>query len=95
MTSLTLTPRSSARKEGFLTSDIRACIAKHLGVDVEFISDESHFTDDLGLDWLDIIELIILLEERFADGRVTDEAEIEFVGDLINHIESSNHARSS
>jgi acyl carrier protein len=95
MTSLTLTPRLSALKEEFLKSKIRACIAEHLGVDVEFISDESHFRDDLGLDWLDIIELMILLEEQFLDGRVTDEAEIEFVGDLILHIESTNHARAS
>jgi acyl carrier protein len=95
MTSLTLTPRISALEEGFLTSKIRACIATHLGVDVEFITDESHFRDDLGLDWLDIIELMILLEGQFADGRATDEAEIEFVGDLIHHIESSNHARAS
>ena len=95
MTILTLTPRISALKEGFPSSRIRACIAEHLGVDVESVSDELHFRDDLGLDWLDIIELLILLEEQFADGRATDEAEIEFVGDLIHHIESCNHARAS
>jgi acyl carrier protein len=94
MTSLTLTPRIPALKEELLTSKIRACIAEHLGVDVEFISDESHFRDDLGLDRLDIIELMILLEEQFLDGKVTDEAEIEFVSDLILDIESSNHARA-
>jgi acyl carrier protein len=96
MTSLTLTPRVSALKEEFRTSKIRACIAEHLDVDVESVSDDTHFRDDLGLDLIDILELIILLEDQFADGRVMDEDdEIEFVGDLIRCIENSNRARAS
>ena len=95
MTSLALTPRSSTPKGGIRTSEIRACIARHLGVEVDFISDELHFAHDLGLDWLDVIELLVLLEEQFADGRVMDETEIEFVGDLIRHIETCNHLRAS
>ena len=51
-------------------------------------------TDDFGLDLLDIVELMILLEKQFvADGKVTDETdEIEFVSDLIRHIEDSHPA---
>jgi acyl carrier protein len=94
MASLTLTPPISALKEEFFTGRIRACIAEHLGADVESISDETHFRDDLGLDLIDVLALTILLEDRFADGRVMDEGdEIEFVGDLIRYVENSNAAR--
>jgi len=45
----------------------------------------------LGLDLIEVIELTILLEDEFAGGRLTSEAdEIEFVGDLVRHIERAN-----
>jgi len=81
---------SAALKEGSLASKIRARLAEHVGVDVECINDDSHLSEDFGLDLLDIIELTILLEEQFpaAEGEVTNEPnQIEFVGDLIRHIE--------
>jgi acyl carrier protein len=88
MTVLTLTRRISSPKEGLLANQIRTFIAEHLGVDVDSIGVDSHFRDDLGLDLLDVVELMILLEEKFTNGKITDEGDgIEFVGDLIRHIE--------
>ena len=54
------------------------------------MTDEAHFTDDLGADWLDRLELMIVIEDRFADVEITDEdiAQLEVVGDLIRHIEN-------
>jgi acyl carrier protein len=96
MNNLTLTRRISALKEASLTSKIRAFIAEHLSVDVESITADSHFSDDLGLDLLDVVELTILLEDQFTKGCATDEAvQMEFVGDLICHIEGSNLAMAS
>ena len=96
MNSLTLTRRISALQEASLTSRIRAFIAEHLSVDVESITTDSHLSDDFGLDLLDIVELTILLEDQFTNGDGTDEADeavqIEFVGDLICHIEGGNLA---
>ena len=65
-------------------------IANQLGVDVKRVTDEAHFTDDLGADWLDRLELLIVIEDRFADVVITDEDvdQLEVVGDLIRHIES-------
>ena len=72
---------STALNEGFLASKIRARIAEHVGVDIESINDNSHLSNDFGLDLLDIIELMILLERQFgAEGKITDEPnQIEIV----------------
>jgi acyl carrier protein len=87
---------TTVQREALLTTKIRACIAEQVGLGVESINDTTHFRDDLGLDLIDILELTILLEEQFADGRVTDDTgEIEFVGDLICHIENSNDTGSA
>ena len=56
----------SILKEAFLASKIRARIAEHVGVDIQCINDNSHLSDDFGLDLLDIIELVIVLEEEFG-----------------------------
>jgi hypothetical protein len=37
-------------------SQVRTLIAKHLGVSIGRITDETHFTDDLGADWLDRLD---------------------------------------
>jgi acyl carrier protein len=52
-------------------------------------------TDDLGADWLDRLELMIVIEDRIADVVITDEDvdQLEVVGDLIRHIENVDHER--
>src|SRR5260370_31416584 len=88
MTSWTLTRRTPAEEESFVMSKVRALIAEHLGIDIESVTADTHFTDDLGLDQLDVLELIIMIEDQFVDVEVSDEADqIEFVGDLIRQIE--------
>ena len=70
--------------------DVRILIAHRLGIDVKRVTDEAHFSDDLGADWLDRLELMIVIEDRFANVVITDEDvdQIEVVGDLIRHIEN-------
>jgi acyl carrier protein len=69
-------------------NDVRAIIANYLGVDVERVTDEAHFTDDFGADWLDRLELMIEIEDRFPAVEFTDDDvdQIDVVGDLIRHI---------
>jgi acyl carrier protein len=77
--------------EETLTNQILLFIAKKLGLDLQDIAVEAHFNDDLGLDYLDVIELTILIEEQFAQGRATnDDDQIEFVRDLVCHIDTRN-----
>jgi acyl carrier protein len=74
MNSLPFSRRISALEEVSLTNKICTFIAEQLGVDVEGITINSHLSDDLGLDLLDVIELTILLEDEFTNGRIKNDA---------------------
>ena len=76
-------------KESFQFDRIRALIADHLDVDIRLVTDEAHFTEDLGADWLDRLELTMLIEDQFTGLEISDHDvdRIEVVGDLIRHIE--------
>ena len=93
--SLKSSQKATATREVLASNDVRTLIASQLGVDVKRVTDEAHFTDDLGADWLDRLELIIVIEDQFADVLITDEEvdQLEVVGDLIRHIESMDHER--
>ena len=67
---------------------IRDVIAEQLGVeDVEIITMDTTFIDDLGADSLDIVELIMALEEEFDIEIPEAEAEkISTVGDVVDYI---------
>ena len=66
---------------------LRVLIAEHLEVDVRHVTDDAHLNRDLGADWLDRLELIILVEE-IAGVEITDDEsdQIEVVRDLIYYI---------
>ena len=87
---LTSTEQTTAIKAVFAANDVRALIANHLGVSVGRITDEAHFTADLGADWLDRLDLMMAVEDQFAGVEITDDDvdQIELVGDLIRHIET-------
>jgi acyl carrier protein len=82
--------KATAMREILASNDVRTLIANQLGVDIKHVTNEAHFTDDLGADWLDRLELMIVIEDQFADVVITDEDvdQIEVVGDLIRHIET-------
>jgi acyl carrier protein len=63
-------------------------VAKQLNVDVDFITSEAHFTNDLGADLIDRVELMLAIEDQFAGVEITDDdiEQIQFVGDLIRHL---------
>jgi len=70
---------------------VKKIIAEHLGIDdMERITEDAKFIDDLGADSLDTVELVMAFEEAF-DVEIPDEkAEtILTVRDAITHIESS------
>src|SRR5215831_12915630 len=86
--SLKWSQKATATREVLASNDVHTLIANQLGVDVKRVTDEAHFTDDLGADWIDRLELMIVIEDRFADVVITDEDVDQLVGDLIRHIES-------
>ena len=70
--------------------EIRTLIAEHLDVDIQRVTDEADFIDDLGADWLDRLELMIIIEDRFGGLEITDDDadQIRVVGDLIRYVEN-------
>jgi acyl carrier protein len=95
MTLRSLSPTQRAAPQvDFDTNKVRTLIAEYLGIDAKRVTDEAHFSEDLGLDWLDQIELMILIEDAFAGVEFSDTDQIEVVSDLIRHIEITNKAQS-
>jgi len=69
---------------------IKAIIVDKLGVDENEVTDTASFTNDLGADSLDTVELIMEFEKEFDITIPDDKAEaIETVGDAISFIETS------
>jgi acyl carrier protein len=74
---------------------VRSFIAEYVGIDAKEVTDETHLTDDLGLDWLDQLELMVLIEDEFVGVDFfanTIATQIVLVGDLIRQIEHHNAA---
>jgi acyl carrier protein len=86
---LSFTQQSAS--EGIEVDEIRAIVARYFDVDVKHVTNEAHFSDDLGADWLDRMELLILIEDQFAAVEIMDgdADQIETVGDLIRYIEDA------
>jgi acyl carrier protein len=88
--SLSFGQRTSAMG-GNEADEIRALVAKHLDIDIKFVTNEAFLTEDLEVDWLDRLELMIRIEDEFADVEISDDDfdQIQTVGDLIRHIEDA------
>lgn len=68
---------------------VREIVSEQLGVDVEEVTEEASFIDDLGADSLDTVELVMALEEEFGIEIPDEDAEkITTVKDAIAYIES-------
>jgi acyl carrier protein len=72
---------------------VKSIIVEQLGVGADEVTDSASFTDDLGGDSLDIVELVMAFEEEFEIEIPDDEAEkIGNVAAAIEYIKA--HAES-
>jgi len=68
---------------------VKAIIVDKLGVEESEVTPTASFTNDLGADSLDTVELIMEFEKEFGISIPDEEAEkISTVGDAIEHIEA-------
>lgn len=73
-----------------IESRVKAIIVDKLGVDESEVTPESSFTNDLGADSLDTVELIMEFEKEFNLAIPDDQAEtISTVGDAIKYVENN------
>ena len=72
-----------------IQAKVKAIIVEKLGVDESEVVPSASFTNDLGADSLDTVELIMEFEKEFELSIPEDQAEkISTVGDAIAHIEA-------
>jgi acyl carrier protein len=72
---------------------LKALIVEQLGVDEDEVTLDARFTDDLGADSLDLVEMIMALEEEFGIEIPDEDAEkILTVRDALDYIQK--HAKA-
>ncbi|MBK9151421.1 MAG: acyl carrier protein [Saprospiraceae bacterium] len=73
-----------------IAEKVRKIIVDKLGVDESEVTNEASFTNDLGADSLDTVELIMEFEKEFDVSIPDDQAEkIQTVGQAIEFLEAS------
>lgn len=71
-----------------IEAQVKEIICKKLSVSPEQLTSKTSFTDDLGADSLDQVELVMELEDKFKMKISDEEAEkIQTVGEAIKYIE--------
>ncbi|MFA6950812.1 MAG: acyl carrier protein [Lentimicrobiaceae bacterium] len=73
-----------------IATRVKAIIVDKLGVEEKEVTPEASFTNDLGADSLDTVELIMEFEKEFNIAIPDDQAEkIGTVGDAVDYIENN------
>ena len=73
-----------------IASRVKAIIVDKLGVEESEVTNEASFTNDLGADSLDTVELIMEFEKEFDVTIPDDQAEKTTpVGDAVSYIEAN------
>lgn len=73
-----------------IAAKVKAIIVDKLGVDESEVTENASFTNDLGADSLDTVELIMEFEKEFEIAIPDEQAEkIGTVGDAIKYIEEN------
>lgn len=73
--------------EKTIEEQVKEIIVEQLSVNAEEVVPEASFVDDLGADSLDLVELIMVMEEKFGQ-EIPDEdaAKLQTVQDAITYI---------
>ena len=68
---------------------LKAIIGEQFDVDEALVTPEADMQEDLGIDSLDVVDLIVIISEEF-DIEIPDEAvdNIKTVGDIVAYIDS-------
>lgn len=70
-----------------LEDKVKQIIAKELGVEMEKLTNEASFMEDLGADSLDTVELVMEFEKEFNIDIPDEDAEkLRTVGDALGYL---------
>ena len=74
---------------------VKSIIVEQLGVEEDEVTLDASFTDDLGADSLDIVELVMAFEEEFGIEIPDEDAEkIATVKDAVGYIDQHTESAS-
>ena len=81
-----------SNKVDTVESVIRKIIAEKFGLEEFQVINEASFSDDLGVDSLDQVEMLMTLEKEFKLSIPEEESEkLRTVGSVIAYIKNKNH----
>jgi len=88
---------SGTERRSEIAEKVRAIISEQLGVDEAEITPSASFTDDLGADSLDQVELVMALEEAYSLEIGDEDVEnMQTVKNAIDYIEkNAKHAKQA
>ena len=73
-----------------VSEKVKSIIVEQLGVDADEVTAEASFTEDLGAESLDIVELVMAFEEEFGIEIPDEDAEkIGRVKEAVSYIEQN------
>ena len=78
-----------------VSEKVKSIIVEQLGVEADEVTPEASFTEDLGADSLDIVELVMAFEEEFGIEIPDEDAEkIGRVSEAVGYIEQHAAAKN-
>ena len=63
-------------------------VSEQFGMELDEVTLETSFEDDLGADSVDLVELVMAMEEEFELGQTAEDEvkDIKTVGDAVNYV---------
>lgn len=66
---------------------VKEIVAENLGTDINTLTEETSFKDDLGADSLDLFEMVMALEEEYGKEIPTEDLEkLTTIGEVVEYL---------
>ena len=66
---------------------VKEIVAENLGADINTLTEETSFKDDLGADSLDLFEMVMALEEEYGKEIPTEDLEkLTSIGEVVEYL---------
>lgn len=66
---------------------VKEIVAENLGADINTLTEETSFKDDLGADSLDLFEMVMALEEEYSKEIPTEDLEkLTTIGEVVEYL---------
>ena len=70
-----------------MVEKVKEIVAENLGADINTLTEETSFKDDLGADSLDLFEMVMALEEEYGKEIPTEDLEkLTTIGEVVEYL---------